>query len=138
MTLDEAWRILQERQFKRTKNRETILEFFSDNDRYLTAMEVRNFMTADNPGISFDTIYRNLTTFSELGILEETELNGERHFRMQCDHGVHHHHFICTVCGKTRNIAHCPMESVTINLHGYEVEGHKFEVYGKCPVCVEQ
>ena len=30
MTLDEAWRILQEHQFKRTKNRETILEFFSE------------------------------------------------------------------------------------------------------------
>ena len=29
MTLDEAWRILQEHQFKRTKNRETILQFFS-------------------------------------------------------------------------------------------------------------
>ena len=30
MTLDEAWRILQENQFKRTKNRETILHFFSE------------------------------------------------------------------------------------------------------------
>ena len=60
MTLDEAWRILQENQFKRTKNRETILQFFSNNDRYLTAVDVKNFMEADNPGISFDTIYRNL------------------------------------------------------------------------------
>ena len=63
MTLDEAWRILQEHQFKRTKNRETILQFFSNNDRYMTAMEVRNFMEQDNPGISFDTIYRNYRHF---------------------------------------------------------------------------
>ncbi|WP_342511328.1 Fur family transcriptional regulator [Sporosarcina sp. FSL K6-1522] len=136
MTLDEAWRILQDNQFKRTKNRETILHFFSKNDRYLTALEVRNFMEDDNPGISFDTIYRNLSTFSELGILEETDLNGERHFRMQCEPGVHHHHFICTACGKTRSIPHCPMEMITVNLQDYEVEGHKFEIYGKCPRCV--
>ncbi|MBO0600359.1 transcriptional repressor [Sporosarcina sp. E16_3] len=136
MTLDEAWRILQENQFKRTKNRDTILQFFSNKDRYVTALEVKNFMTDDNPGISFDTIYRNLSTFSELGILEETDLNGERHFRMQCDPGVHHHHFICTACGKTRNIPHCPMEMITVNLPDYEVEGHKFEIYGKCPDCV--
>lgn len=136
MTLDEAWRILQENQFKRTKNRDTILQFFSNKDRYLTALEVKNFMADDNPGISFDTIYRNLSTFSELGILEETDLNGERHFRMQCDPGVHHHHFICTACGKTRNIPHCPMEMITVNLPDYEVEGHKFEIYGKCPDCV--
>ncbi|MFJ7933646.1 Fur family transcriptional regulator [Sporosarcina sp. NPDC096371] len=136
MTLDEAWRILQDNQFKRTKNRETILHFFSQNDRYMTAAEVRSFMGQDNPGISFDTIYRNLTTFAELGILEETDLTGERHFRMQCEPGVHHHHFICTTCGKTRNIPHCPMEMISVNLPDYEVEGHKFEIYGKCPLCV--
>ncbi|MBB4825734.1 Fur family zinc uptake transcriptional regulator [Sporosarcina luteola] len=138
MTLDEAWRILSEHQFKRTKNRETLLEYFSEHDKYLSAMEVRNFMAQDNPGISYDTIYRNLTTFSELGILEETELNGERHFRMQCDAKNHHHHFICTECGKTRSISHCPMETITGELSGYEVEGHKFEIYGKCPICISQ
>lgn len=136
MTLDEAWRILQENQFKRTKNREIILDFFSQNDRYLTAGEVRISMEAGNPGISFDTIYRNLTTFTELGILEETELTGERHFRMHCEPGVHHHHFICTKCGKTRSIPDCPMDIISVNLPNYEVEGHKFEVYGKCPGCV--
>lgn len=138
MTLDEAWRILQENQFKRTKNRDTILQFFSSKDRYATALEVRNFMEDDNPGISFDTIYRNLSTFSELGILEETDLNGERNFRMQCESGVHHHHFICTACGKTRNISYCPMEMINVNLPEYEVQGHKFEIYGKCPLCVEK
>ncbi len=129
--------ILQEKQFKRTKNRETILHLFSQNDRYLTAAEVREFMETDNPGISFDTIYRNLSTFSELGILRGNRFNGERHFRMQCDPGVHHHHFICTVCGKTRNIPDCPMEMITVNLPDYEVEGHKFEIYGKCPFVLQ-
>ncbi|BAQ11383.1 Fur family transcriptional regulator zurr [Bacillus sp. OxB-1] len=136
MTIDEAWRILLEHQYKRTKNRETILQFFSDNNRYMTALELKNSMETDNPGISFDTIYRNLATFTELGILEETELSGERHFRMQCDHGVHHHHFICTACGTTKSIPHCPMEHITVNLPNFEVEGHKFEVYGKCPQCL--
>ncbi len=136
MTLDEAWRILQEKQFKRTKNREIMLNFFADGDRYLTAGDVRVFMEIDNPGVSFDTIYRNLATFTELGILEETELTGERHFRMHCDPGVHHHHFICTVCGKTRSIAACPMDLIKVNLPNYQVDGHKFEVYGKCPNCI--
>lgn len=136
MTLDEAWRILQENQYKRTRNRETILAYLAENDRYVTPLEVRAFMEKDNPGISYDTIYRNLATFTELGILEETELGGERHFRMQCDHGVHHHHFICTSCGKTKSIPHCPMEMFQLQLPNYMIEGHKFEIYGKCPRCV--
>lgn len=136
MTLDEAWRILQENQYKRTKNREMMLTFFAQNDRYITAGEVKNFMASTNPGISFDTIYRNLATYTELGILEETELFGERHFRMHCTPGVHHHHFICTLCGKTRSLPDCPMDMISVDLRDYEIEGHKFEVYGKCPNCI--
>lgn len=136
MTLDEAWQILLKNQFKRTKNREIILDFFAQHDRFLTAGEVRVFMEIENPGISFDTIYRNLGTFSELGILEETELAGERHFRMQCEPGIHHHHFICTICGVTRSIPDCPMDVIAVNLPDYEIEAHKFEVYGRCPRCI--
>ncbi len=136
MNLKEAWQILQKNELKRTKNREVILEFFADNDRYLTASDVKDFIEENNPNISFDTIYRNLSTFTELGILEETELTGERHFRMHCDPGVHHHHFICTLCGITKNIPQCPMDLLSINLPNYEIEAHKFEVYGKCPGCI--
>lgn len=136
MTIDEAWKILGENDLKRTKNREVILNLFSRNDRYLTAADLKSFMEAENPGISFDTIYRNLTTFTELGILEETELAGERHFQMHCEPGVHHHHFICTTCGKTENIPECPMDIIAVDLPNHEVEGHKFEIYGKCPLCV--
>ena len=136
MTIDEAWRILSENQLKRTKNREVLLDLFLENDRYLTAGKIKDFMEAENPGISFDTIYRNLSSFTELGILEETELSGERHFRMHCEAGVHHHHFICRTCGKTRNIPGCPMDLIAVNLPNYEIEEHKFEIYGKCPLCI--
>lgn len=136
MNLKSAWSILQKNDFKRTKNREVILQFFAQNNRYLKASDVKGFIEKENPGISYDTIYRNLSTFTTLGILEETELTGERHFRMHCDPGKHHHHFICTLCGITSSIAQCPMEILAINLPNYEIEAHKFEIYGKCPDCV--
>lgn len=135
MNVERAWDTLREHSFKRTKNREAILEFLADRDGYTAAMDVGEFLKKDNPGVSFDTIYRNLTTFAKLGILEETDLNGERQYRMHCEPGVHHHHFICTVCGKTKHIPSCPMDHISVNLPGVEIEGHKFEVYGKCPRC---
>ena len=38
-------------------------------------------MSAKYAGISYDTIYRNLSDFSELNILEETEFDGEKKYR---------------------------------------------------------
>ena len=76
-----------------------------------------------------------LSTFCGLGILEETELTGEKHFRMQCEADHHHHHFICMSCGNIKEITFCPMEVFQNAIPGYEIENHKFEIYGNCPSC---
>lgn len=135
MNLTRAWEILKENGYKKTDKRELILNMFEETDRYLTARDLLDVLKKDFPGMSYDTIYRNLATFVELGILEETELNGERNFRMHCDVDHHHHHFICLQCGKVKEVSICPMEKMQELLPGYEIQAHKFEIYGKCPDC---
>ena len=103
--IKQAMSILKEHGYKYTK-KEAIITYLVKRNRYLPAKEIHDFMSEEYPGLSYDTIYRNLHDFSEIGILEETELNGEMKFRYNCcveleDH--HHHHFICTVCGKTKS-----------------------------------
>jgi Fur family zinc uptake transcriptional regulator len=137
MDLTRAWEILRENGYKKTDKRELILNMFEETDKYLTARDLLDVLKKDHPGMSYDTIYRNLATFVELGILEETELNGERNFRMHCDVDHHHHHFICMECGSVKEVSHCPMEKMEQLLPGYMIEAHKFEIYGKCPDCHE-
>ncbi|MFD2129767.1 Fur family transcriptional regulator [Pseudogracilibacillus auburnensis] len=134
MDMKKASWLLQNKGFKMTKRREDILAFFAKEDKYQTAKDLYEYMETTYPGISFDTVYRNLHLYHDLGILESTDLNAEKHFRMNCgDH--HHHHFICNICGKTKKINLCPMDEVEKLLTKYMIDGHKFEVYGLCPTC---
>lgn len=135
MNITKAWEILKQNGYKKTDKRELILNMFEQTDKYLTARDLLDVFKKDYPGMSYDTIYRNLATFVELGILEETELNGERNFRMHCDTEHHHHHFICMVCNNVKELTLCPMDLMEEKLPGYVIENHKFEIYGTCPNC---
>ncbi|WP_053218732.1 Fur family transcriptional regulator [Virgibacillus senegalensis] len=134
MNMEEALNLLKEKGYKYTKKRKDILSYFDQEDGYRSAKDLLNFMEPAYPGISFDTIYRNLHLFDELAILESTELEGEKHFRISCV-GHHHHHFICKKCGITKEINTCPMDNIKGELGGFQIEDHKFEIYGCCPAC---
>jgi Fur family zinc uptake transcriptional regulator len=135
LNVQEALHRLKEDGHKYTEKREDMLRLLFDEDRYLTARDVLIALQDNYPGISVDTIYRNLSLFCDLDILEEAEWDGERHFRFSCPEPHHHHHFICLSCGMTKNLHECPMETVNEDLDGYTIKGHKFEIYGYCSQC---
>lgn len=135
MNFEIAMERLKSEGLKRTPSREAILRLLELEDRYLSAGDVKKALAADHPTMSQDTVYRNLSSFSEMKILEETEFGGERKFRMHCDRHGHHHHFICMDCGRTEELDVCPMEQVSHALPAFIINDHKFEVYGQCPDC---
>lgn len=136
MTVEEALQILKENGYKYTGKREEIIRICAAEKRYLSARDIMERMKENYPNLSFDTVYRNISTFVELGILEETELDGEGKYRLACStDGHHHHHVICTECGKTSALPGCPMSIMAAIPADFQVTGHKFEVYGTCKDC---
>ncbi|WP_080146523.1 Fur family transcriptional regulator [Marinilactibacillus piezotolerans] len=133
---EQAVITLKNNGYKTTGKRQKILELLYNQDKYMTAKEVQNSLKPLFPGISPDTIYRNLNTFVDLSVVEETELNGEKLFRFSCElHGHHHHHFICTECGKTIGLEDCPIDMFSSQLPGCQVTAHRFELFGLCETC---
>ena len=139
-SIDQALETLKANGLKYTKKRAAMISYLATSNRYVPARELHQFMSEEYPGLSYDTIYRNLHDFSEIGILEETELNGEMKFRFHCcvhsgDEHHHHHHFICTSCGKTKELTLCPMDFFQDQLPGCTIESHRFEIFGRCEDC---
>jgi Fur family zinc uptake transcriptional regulator len=136
MRVEEALQILKEHGYKYTGKREEIIRICAAEKRYLSAKDIMERVKELYPNLSFDTVYRNISTFVELGILEETELDGEGKYRLACtSDGHHHHHLICTECGKTSALPGCPMNILSAIPDDFQVTGHKFEVYGTCKEC---
>lgn len=126
---------LKENGYKQTDKREEMLRIFVKERRYLSAKEVLSLMQDIFPDLSFDTVYRNLTLFEKLEILETTELNGERIYRLHCSEDEHHHHLICLSCGKSRMIDLCPLDALIEQPKEFTITDHKFELYGYCMEC---
>ena len=134
MKTEEAIDIIKANGHKYTNKRREMVDIFVAEDKYINAKHIQQKMDENYPGISFDTIYRNLHLFKDLGIVEGTELDGEMKFRIACtDH--HHHHFICESCGDTKVIDFCPIEQIKTFLPQVNIHTHKLEVYGVCELC---
>ncbi|MBF0713874.1 transcriptional repressor [Gemella sp. GH3] len=138
--VDSLMTILKENGYKYTDKRRLMIQVLVEEDRYINAKYISEILWKDYPGLSFDTIYRNLSTYVDLGILEMTEINGERFFKVSCiDTDHHHHHHICLKCGKAKIIHIDLCSKLDIEeLKGYKVDSHKFEIYGLCPNCLKE
>lgn len=138
--IDKALEMMKAAGYKNTKKRQEILQIFAQYPYYLKAQSIHQCLVKQYPTMSYNTIYRNLYDFVEVGILETTEFEQEQLFRYACHldndhHHHHHHHFICTECGMTIPLDICPMSMLETNLDDVEIESHRFEIFGLCQDC---
>lgn len=135
--IEESLDRMKQSGLKHTQKREDLIKLFARENRYLSAKNVQQMLEDNYPSLSFDTIYRNLYSFVEIGILEETELESEKVFRMTCLHdGHHHHHFICERCKRTIQLEMCPMDFFQQQLGNCQLNSHRFEIFGICETCL--
>lgn len=138
--INEAIRLLQSHHYRITKQRRSLLEYLSGfKDQYVSITQVTEHMKELYPGMSYNTVYRNLKDFSEIGIIETKTRPSGSCVKYQCDFGnLHHHHFICQACGKVQEVELCPVTLFDDQLAGCTLTGHRFELYGLCPECTQK
>jgi Fur family transcriptional regulator, ferric uptake regulator len=106
-------------------------------DGHFTAAELVADGRAADPAIGRATIFRALELFTSLGLVEHVDLPGGAHAWVACD-AVHHHHAICTRCGRSTEVDDAGLVDVLAGIgrrSGFRVASHRLEVFGLCASC---
>jgi Fur family ferric uptake transcriptional regulator len=83
------------------------------------------------------TIFRTLEILTDLKAVERLDLPNGDHSYIRCGPG-HHHHVVCTNCGRSVDLGECGMREVAAEVArrtGFQVDRHRVELFGLCPSC---
>ncbi|MCR5446462.1 MAG: transcriptional repressor [Schwartzia sp.] len=128
---------LRQKGYKITPQRRAVLDAFQAFENFPTAQQLLTAVRKTHPDVSLDTIYRNLSLLTELGAVHEIRRSSGNVYELATS-GHHHHHLVCTKCGKTECIDMCPISDAytkEAEKKGFLITGHIFEFYGLCSDC---
>jgi Fur family ferric uptake transcriptional regulator len=117
-----------------TKQSTAILNAIQAAQRPLLAPEILEAAALEVPGMGMATVYRNIKSLVDNGMLTTVHLPGENP-RYEPSHHHHHHHFHCTRCDKVFDVHDCPGDMQQLAPKGFTVESHEITLYGACETC---
>lgn len=137
---DQPQRDLQQWGYRLTPQRERILKVFQElpEGTHLSAEELYQRLSSQEPRISLATAYRTLKLLASLGFLREVDFaEGHKHYEYHRE-GTPHQHITCVVCGKTREFASTALEQDALEVArplGFELLDVTVHVSGVCADC---
>ncbi len=122
--------------YRKSRQREYILDFLKSTDSHPTAQMVYDEIRDEFPNLSLGTVYRNLNILVEQGKVNRLQY-GSTFDRYDADI-YEHYHFICKHCGRIYDLQIEPqedLEQVAQKASGHQVEDHKIDFFGICQEC---
>ena len=120
-----------------TEPRRAVAELVAGRSGHFTAAELVEDARARHLDVGRATIFRALDLFTSLDLVERVDLPDGEHAYVACD-PVHHHHAICTSCGRSRDVADHGLADVLGEIGkrlGFTVTAHRLEIFGLCAAC---
>jgi Fur family transcriptional regulator, ferric uptake regulator len=121
-----------------TRPREQIASVLRASKRFISAADIHRALSAAKAKVSLSTVYRTLEHLLSKGdVTARVDDAGEATY-MLCEPEHHHHHAICRSCGRVDDVDCTAIEQFSESLralHGFELDDHKMEFFGKCRAC---
>lgn len=121
--------------YRRGGSRRKVIDYLASRECATTAPDIDREL--DRVGRA--SVYRTLEQLEELGLVQRVDLGGESAAYERVDPtGNHHHHLVCTTCGKVVPFEDSGLERAihAVNTSdGFEVEAHEVTLRGTCERC---
>lgn len=121
---------------RRTVQREAVRSALADAGGFVSAQDLHRQVNESGTPVGLATVYRRLHSLVDAGEADALPVPGGQLFRA-CAPGGHHHHLVCENCGKAIEIQP-PDETwfhTSARTHGFTVDRHVLEVFGRCGDC---
>jgi Fur family ferric uptake transcriptional regulator len=118
----------------------------SGSTKHMSAKEIHSSLYKSHPSIGLSTVYRTLELLARIGIVTKLILgDGESRYEFKSsEKDEHHHHLICTSCGKIINYNEFLDEELRLmkkteerlaKKYDFIIQDHNIEFLGICEKC---
>lgn len=129
---------LRKHGYKLTPQRRVIIGVIIGSHEHLTPLALHERVLHEDNSIGLVTIYRTIEILAELGFICEMHSGGNGRSYLMRRPAEHHHHLICSECGKVVDFTDCNLEKLERRLvkeNGFIIENHLLEFSGQCHQC---
>jgi Fur family ferric uptake transcriptional regulator len=131
-------RALEGAGYQATPNRRLVADMVAATGGHFTAADLLERGRREQFHIGRATIFRALELLTSLHVVERLDLPSGSHAYVVCDPEEHHHHLVCSTCGRSEDVADGELARLVDEIgqrHGYRIESHRLELFGMCPDC---
>jgi len=129
---------LREHGYKLTPQRHAVLKAIAGSHDHLTPEAIYEKARLSKPDIGLITVYRTLSLLSDLNLVCRVHASDGCRGYMMRRPTEHHHHLVCSSCGRVTDFAGCALADLEQRLSQetkFDISGHLLELYGRCPDC---
>ena len=123
-----------------SKNRNAVIDILEKAKIPLTIEYIYDELRRKNEKISLSTVYRVMERLTSNGTAIKAIVMDDNKARYELCKNGHKHYMICVKCSKMIPIENCPIKELEENITkttGFNITGHKLEIYGECSSCAK-
>ncbi|MDD3014725.1 MAG: transcriptional repressor [Candidatus Gastranaerophilales bacterium] len=130
--------LLELKSCRTSKNRKAVLDILEKSKNPLTVDCIYNRLREKKETVSISTVYRIMEKLTSNNITSKSIIMDDKKARYELIRDDHKHYIICIKCNQMTPLENCPLGELEKSISmatGFNITGHKLELYGECSSC---